>query len=164
MGSFPFLEAGNGKDRKADLCGWVVKQSTWARAPRNPPLRQPHPLGARTCTQRPGPWIPCFVSAQPQSFSLLSHHPHMRGISHHCLSIHAGHSPESPSRPLPGARKSHREAGTALHERHPSRDSGYSHGVRDRRALVTGHVLSHRGSHASPLTNVALRSGSPWAL
>ena len=33
MGSLPFLEAGNGKDRKADLCGWVVKQSTWARAP-----------------------------------------------------------------------------------------------------------------------------------
>ena len=30
---------------------------------------------------------------------------------------------------------------------------------------MTGHVLSHRSGHASPLTNVALRSGSlsEWA-
>ena len=95
MGSLPFLEAGKDKDRKVDPCGQVVRQSTWARAPRNPPLSRPHPLGVRACVQRPGPWIPRFVSAQPPSSSLLSLHPHMRVISHHCLSIHAGHSRES---------------------------------------------------------------------
>ena len=45
MGSLPFLEAGKDKDRKVDPCGQVVRQSTWARAPRNPPLSRPHPLG-----------------------------------------------------------------------------------------------------------------------